>query len=203
MIISKFVETKVSSANYKRLKELGYDLEPLLMMKGVVQTINQKVEHLLPKSNARVKCICDECSVHYTNRFSRNTDTCNICFKKKVMKGNSYGNKNKGRIVLKMKGSNHPRWNPNKTEYQKYSRQVHYETKKLKHIWGTWENSDKIGLCGIDGAYQLDHKVSIKYGFLNKIHPSVIANIKNLEIVTWKQNRQKHHKNKCDLWDIL
>jgi len=54
------------------------------------------------------------------------------------------------------------------------------------------ENFDKPrGLCGVDGAYQLDHIVSIKYGFDNNINPEIIGSIYNLRFVTWEVNRSK------------
>ncbi|QOQ37538.1 putative head morphogenesis protein [Escherichia phage vB_EcoM_WL-3] len=58
-------------------------------------------------------------------------------------------------------------------------------------------------MCGVEGAYQLDHKVSIKYGFDNLIPPEIIASVKNLEIITWESNREKSKRNSVDLWDLL
>ena len=119
------------------------------------------------------------------------------------MKGNTLGSINKGKSNPKQTGELHPRWNPNKSEFQKYSSRVHWLTRKKKEIWSKWENADKIGLCGKKNGYQLDHKVSIKYGFDNHIVPELIASIENLQIVSWQSNRQKHKSNSIDLWDLL
>ena len=43
----------------------------------------------------------------------------------------------------------------------------------------------------MDDAYQIDHILSVKYGFENKIDPKVIGNIKNLQMLPWKENRYK------------
>jgi len=46
-------------------------------------------------------------------------------------------------------------------------------------------------LNGVEGGYQLDHIISIKTGFLNNIPPEEIADINNLQIISWKENRKK------------
>lgn len=51
--------------------------------------------------------------------------------------------------------------------------------------------NENKGLCGTTGAYQLDHIISIDIGWNSKILPEIIANIKNLQILPWKENRSK------------
>lgn len=46
-------------------------------------------------------------------------------------------------------------------------------------------------LCGVPGGYQLDHKVSIDYGFYNDIAPEDIAKTENLQMLPWKENLSK------------
>lgn len=53
------------------------------------------------------------------------------------------------------------------------------------------ENYEKRGLAGVDGGYQLDHKVSIKFGFDNNIEPDIIGNINNIEFIPWEENLSK------------
>ena len=53
------------------------------------------------------------------------------------------------------------------------------------------ENYEKRGLAGVDGCYQLDHKVSIKFGFDNNVNPEIIGHINNLEFIPWKDNLSK------------
>lgn len=52
-------------------------------------------------------------------------------------------------------------------------------------------NIDKRGRCGVEGAYQLDHIVSINEGWENQIDPEIIAHIDNLQVIPWQDNRQK------------
>jgi len=52
-----------------------------------------------------------------------------------------------------------------------------------------------INLRGIN--YHLDHKYSIKQGFMNNIPPYLIGSIKNLEIITTSINCSK--QDKCSI----
>lgn len=73
--------------------------------------------------------------------------------------------------------------------YVKYKKRVNTISKRqpLKML----ANYNKRGRCGIEGAYQLDHKYSILEGFKNDISPEIIGNIKNLEFIPWEENLKK------------
>ena len=47
------------------------------------------------------------------------------------------------------------------------------------------------GKAGVEGAYHLDHIISVKYGFIQNIDPKFIGSIENLWFVPWKINLQK------------
>lgn len=74
-------------------------------------------------------------------------------------------------------------------EYKKYYRKVLKETNiSIKN------NSDKIKnieFRGVINGYQLDHKYSIKKGFINNVNPKIIGHWKNLEVLFWLDNIQK------------
>jgi len=53
------------------------------------------------------------------------------------------------------------------------------------------ENIDKRGVNGQDGAYTLDHRVSIKRGFIENIPPEEIGHIDNLQMLPWEENITK------------
>ena len=55
----------------------------------------------------------------------------------------------------------------------------------------TLNNFNNRGMAGVDGAYHVDHKVSIKYGFENSIPPYIIGHICNLEMLPWRDNIYK------------
>jgi len=58
-------------------------------------------------------------------------------------------------------------------------------------------NYQKRGNSGVDGAHHLDHKYSILEGFKNKISPTIIGDIKNLEFIPWEENIKK--RTKCSI----
>ena len=86
-------------------------------------------------------------------------------------------------------GIDYDEWLKNLPIYQKYKSDVIKITnkqpiEKLKFF-------DKRGLCGVEGAYQLDHKFSISEGFKQGIEPEIIGNIVNLEFIPWEENLNK------------
>lgn len=92
-----------------------------------------------------------------------------------------------------MQGEKHPRWNPNKSEKRKYVNECNKVTARFD--LSTLENSDKPrGLCGVEGAYQLDHIIPIQYGFDNNISPEIIGHIDNLRFIPWEENNAKRDK---------
>ena len=50
------------------------------------------------------------------------------------------------------------------------------------------ENYNKRGQNGKEGAYTLDHIVSVSLGFKNNISAKIISNISNLRMMPWKDN---------------
>lgn len=73
---------------------------------------------------------------------------------------------------------------------KKYYREVRLITKQ-QNI-SLLENFDKLrGLCGVEGAYQLDHVISVSKGYQDNISPDIIGSISNLQIVPWKINLLK------------
>lgn len=192
MLLSTKVELTVGSSNCTYWKEKGYEFTiPKGVGKGNTKTrLVVSVNDLPKNSNIRVECWCEGCGKFYTNRWSRYDQYCGSCRTNRAKMGNTFGSANKGKRLLKMSGENHPRWNPNKAEFALYRSKVTAIT-RLQDV-SILEHSDKPrGLCGVEGAYQLDHIVSVKYGFDNNIPPEVIGAIDNLQLLPWKKNRDK------------
>jgi len=82
------------------------------------------------------------------------------------------------------------------TDFQMYKSAVYMFTKRQDV--SSLNNYEKRGLAGIQDAYQLDHKVSIRYGFDNNILPSIIGGISNLEFIKWEDNLRKHTQNSME-----
>lgn len=92
-------------------------------------------------------------------------------------------------------GMDYNKWLENLLEYKKYRSDVNKVTNKQTiHLL---DNFEKRGLCGIEGAYQLDHKYSISEGFKQNINPEIIGNIINLEFIPWETNLSK--SGKCSI----
>jgi len=76
-----------------------------------------------------------------------------------------------------------------RSKFQEYRDSVDCLTRKQPiHLL---ENFEKRGRAGVDGAYHLDHIISVWYGYHNDIPREVISNIKNLKFIPWLENQKK------------
>ena len=84
----------------------------------------------------------------------------------------------------------------NLPKYKKYHREVMHITRKQDI--SNLPNLNLRGLAGTEGAYQLDHIISIKEGFDKNISPNIIGHINNLQFIPWEENLKKsiEYKNK-------
>lgn len=186
MIISKSIPVKIRNRGKYWSEILGYKV-------GYYDTVEIPFDKMPKDSNKNATYKCDHCgvigerSIQLLNKSE--IHLCYACSRKE--NGVKSGKSQLGIPRNYLIGDKHPRWNPNKDAYEDYKREVYKITRRNKKIYSTWENYDKIGRCGTEGAYQLDHIVSIKHGFENNICPSVIGHISNLQIITWEENRSK------------
>lgn len=84
--------------------------------------------------------------------------------------------------------------NPNTPEYKRYAGKVHTLTRKTYKLYKEEINPDDHPrtLCGVEGGYQLDHIITIKFGFENNIPPEVLAEKDNLRMLPWKENLMRN-----------
>lgn len=195
MILTEFVDIKIAPKNYTYWKSKGYDVKPTGGKggKNTGQKIRVKVSDLQPKSNVDVECRCDTCGNEYMQRFSRNKDICNDCRRRDYMTGNDLGKAHKGRTHPSMMGALHPRWNANKNLFRRYSYRVRRlsEANYALHKDTINPQDHPRTLCGVEGGYQLDHKISIKEGFKKGLSPEELAHPDNLQMLPWSENREK------------
>ena len=52
-------------------------------------------------------------------------------------------------------------------------------------------NGYKRTRCGVEGGYQLDHKISVRESFDKGVSPEEVSKLENLQILPWKQNLLK------------
>ena len=95
--------------------------------------------------------------------------------------------------------------------YKRISRKLSYRNKKeLLEKWDGYDYYDgeyignNFNLYHLDPNFPtIDHKTSIKYGYLNDIGVEIISNIENLCFTKFKLNAAKHSKNECEFVEIL
>lgn len=154
-----------------------------------------EIKYFPNTSSRSVFCSCDICGEFFTRSIQVLSMTpvhrCRRCAKAEIARINS--NVQKGRKYPEKRGKNHFRWDPNKSKWELYKRQVSRIT--TSNDLSVLENSDKLrGLCGVDGAYQLDHIIPTRYGFDNNIPPEIIGHIDNLQFIPWEENNAKRDK---------
>jgi hypothetical protein len=83
------------------------------------------------------------------------------------------------------------------TEYKKYSNKVRRltETNYVKYFTIINPNNFPRTLCGVDGGYQIDHKLSVRFCYDNNISEEVCSSVDNLQIIEWSQNLNKRYVN--------
>jgi transposase-like protein len=86
-------------------------------------------------------------------------------------------------------------------DYKKYKNDVMRITNQQQI--DKLSNYQKRGNSGVEGVYHLDHKYSILEGFKNKISPTIIGGIKNLEFIPWEENIKKRTKNSITINELI
>ena len=196
MIVSRYTYVKVAPSNFRYWEGLGYSVERMKRQNASPQRIKVSVNDLLPGSNVDVACHCDECGKKYVQRFCRDKSVCYECRRRKHMVGNTLGSVHKGKKHPQMSGENHPRWNPNKTAYKAYWNKVRQVTEETYTTNKSVINPTDLPrtLCGVERGWQLDHRISVKRGYLLGINPKVIGGLDNLQMLPWESNRAKWHR---------
>lgn len=162
-------------------------VSPLVSINAKGETVKKPihVRDLKKSSGMRVECWCEKCEGFFTREYRRQTfEYCNPCTR---------GFINGGKKFPEWCGENNGRWKPNKSAWYRYRYNVHQISKQQN--LAVLENFDKPRtLCGVEGGYQLDHIIPIRYGFDNGIPEEVIGHIDNLQIIPWKENNSKRDK---------
>lgn len=193
MIISEEIEITITNQG-KYYASLGYPL----LKQG--EKLKVKISDLPKQSNKKVKCICDGCGIEFERQYqlvmrdkkSYEKDFCRVCARFSIAEKMDYSHLDV--LNKKQTGSDHPRWNPNKKAFQEYAYKVRRITEETYARHSNEINPDSLTrtLCGVEGGYQLDHRISIHKGFKLGINPKVIGSLDNLQMLPWEDNRNKH-----------
>jgi len=89
-----------------------------------------------------------------------------------------------------------------KTRYYKKVREITRLTYQINENIINSENHT-LGKCGVNGAYQLDHIISVHYGFENNINPEIIGGLDNLRVIPWRVNAVKNKYNIDEDWNKI
>ncbi len=78
--------------------------------------------------------------------------------------------------------------------FQRYRNRVTTRTQRVYELHKEEINPHNYprGKCGVDGAWQLDHIVSVKEGFEKQIPVDVISAKENLQMLPWLENIRKY-----------
>lgn len=85
------------------------------------------------------------------------------------------------------------------SSFEEYKEKYPEKEMYKRNVWRlTYRNDleslddwEKRGRCGVDGAYQLDHIISISDGYERGIPPEEIADMSNLRMIPWRENLLK------------
>lgn len=83
-------------------------------------------------------------------------------------------------------------WTSEKKDYYKIVRRY---TRRSLNKYNINPNNLPIGRNGSGEVYQVDHIIPIIEGYNKQIHPSIIGDIKNLQLLHWKDNNKKSDRN--------
>jgi hypothetical protein len=86
------------------------------------------------------------------------------------------------------------REDPAYSNFKKYRNRVAVRTRKTYEQYKSEinPNSLPIGKCGIEGAHQVDHIVTVREGFERGIAIEEISAKENLQVIPWLENIQKY-----------
>jgi hypothetical protein len=179
--------------------------------KNLITFINYNSYKFSIKNNGRCKyCV--------SNDLNRCKKISNAVTKRQL--GSKLSEKTKEKLSLKFLGKNNPMYGTDggmfgkkhsniSKEKQSLARKSYWDKKRIlprnkfqeyrdsvdcltrKQPIHLLENSNKRGKAGIEGAFHLDHIISVWYGYHHNIPAEEIANIKNLRFIHWLENQKK------------
>ena len=126
----------------------------------------------------------------------QNKTVCNSCSNKIYKKSWEYIIRDEHTKQMRATKAGFNSWE----EYlEKYPEKKKYKAEVWRHTYkqplDTLENYDKRGKMGVDGAWQIDHIISIDEGYKTGLSPEKIGHISNLQMLPWKDNLLKGNNN--------
>ena len=165
---------------------------------------NYPVNRNTKYTESKWKLECPDCglvrcfaSKYGMNVAKRNKSVCESC--KNYKYGMTWNDNIDEDAIKKMRATKagFTSWEEYKQKYpskKMYQNEVRRLTRKQPlHILPNYSKlEENWGKMGEDGAYQIDHIISINKGWKDMIPAEEIANITNLQVMKWEDNLRKH-----------
>jgi hypothetical protein len=133
------------------------------------------------------------CRKDIKDRAEKQNSICNSCSAKIYKKSWVYvinDNHTKKMTATKAGYNSYEEYITDLDNKKKYYRKVRKITRQQDIT--LLKNCDKLrGLCGVDGAYQLDHIIPISVAYELNMKPQDVGHLDNLQIIPWKDNLTK------------
>lgn len=100
---------------------------------------------------------------------------------------------------IRAKLAGYDSWEQYQREHPKflqYKDDVWVHTNRALKMNPVLKNFEKRGRCGVSGAFQLDHIISIKEGFLHNTDPKEIGSYDNIRMIPWEENLSRRNKQR-------
>jgi hypothetical protein len=155
-------------------------------------------------TESKWKLECPDCGVvrcfaskYGMNVAIRKNTQCESCSHKLVIRGAALGLKGDSLKKMRATKAGFSSWEEYKQKYpmkKSYINEVHNLTRKqpLHTLPNYSKLEENRGRMGVEGAYQIDHIISINKGWKDMIPAEEIANITNLQVMKWEDNLRKH-----------
>lgn len=99
-------------------------------------------------------------------------------------------NKNMDKSYMQTEAYKETKRKPDTDKFKRYKNTVHRLSEKTYQDNVDIINPDRHPrtLAGVEGGYQLDHIVTVRFGFDNNIPPEALSEADNLRMLPWKKN---------------
>ena len=167
---------------------------------GITVPLGSKKGKARPWQTTSYTKLCKECGGEFVTTPSRDASYCskhcqfsNDEYRKKLSESTKESWETPSEARMDAIAS---RLKPETSEYTRYKNRVHRLSEKVYQ-----DNIDVINpdrhprtIAGVEGGYQLDHIIEVRFGFDNGIPPEVLSDVSNLRILPWKENLARNQK---------
>jgi hypothetical protein len=143
-----------------------------------------------------VERCCSVCGTEWVAYIKRDRERkyCSVNCYKQTKKGKPFYDASKiDKSYMKTEEYSKTKRKPDTPAYKKYRNRVNILTEKTYKKYCDIINPEQHPrtLAGVEGGFQLDHIISVRFCFDNGITPEQCSAVENLQILPWKTNLLK------------